>query len=334
MNYNEFKTQDVNGLFNSFLSIDLAYELELIPKHLYLIMPKQCRCGSDFIISSNLKTMRCCDKNCVVKMAHALALMLSDFGCKDIGFSTCYDLCKLSISSGRFKIPSHVEVMNLDPKDDGVANFLGAKWYTLIDFVTRLKSTRMTFSEVISKLHIPGFGSDSLHIFDELDSIIDLINLEKGEGIRGYLNRKGVKSEILIKSLMDNVMAIYTFECSLLVPLIKSGVLSNKVCVTGSVSVDGYSLTRAQFIKYCNSLGELDGVQIFTIIESSALMSCDRIIADTPSNTRKYRTGLSRKQQGEADVLVTAQEYVDYLKNTMNKLKDFKLKDERRIIDE
>ena len=324
MNYNEFKTQDTHGLFNSFISIDLAHDLELIPDELYPVIPKKCKCGSDFIISTNLKTMRCCDKNCVIKMAHALSLMLSDFGCKDIGFSTCYDLCKSSIALGRFKIPSHVEVMNFDPNDVDLTNSIGVKWYTLIDFLTSLKSTRMTFAEMISKLHIPGFGSDSLQVFDEIGSIVDLMELEKGEGIRGYLNRKGIKSEILIKTLIDNLMVIYTFEYSLNTPLIKSGIFSNKVCVTGSVTVDGYSLTRSQFIKYCNAIGVIDGVQIFTVIESSALMTCDRIIADSPSNTRKYRTGLSRRQQGESEVLVTAQEYVDFLNSTMNRIKNIK----------
>ena len=83
------------------------------------------------------------------------------------------------------------------------------------------------------------------------------------------------------------------------------------VAITGRVFVDGQGLSRSEFIWKCESLTDASGSPAFKICETKAASKLDYVIADTRSDSAKYRLG---QQLGN---LITAQDFYDMLKNSV-----------------
>ena len=71
-------------------------------------------------------------------------------------------------------------------------------------------------------------------------------------------------------------------------------------------------MSRNEFVSYLNDLTTLrDGYQLIEFRNCSALQTCNYVIADAPSSSRKYKAGQER------GVLITSTEFVNSIKEYM-----------------
>lgn len=331
MNYEEFKKWDEFGVYSDYISVELAEQTEEIPRPFIGIFSKTCKCGSDMLIKidnsgkSHLKSIMCCNNNCRIKIAHSMSDMFTNFSIKGLGYETCQKITDYCLNQELFTIPSHTEIMNIQ-EDSPLQYILGAKWFDLYQAVTYIRESPMTFPQMLSRICIPFFDKDSERIFSEIKSVEELVNIEKTWTIRRYLDVNGVHDEKALKSLIDHLMDIYTFEESLIYGLKKPGLELKEIAVTGSVKVNGVKFSRPQFIDYCSAIGNCNGVQLFTVKDCKAFKSVSYTVADEASSSPTYTAGVERQKHMDRKFLVTAQEYVEILKEEVKECKKLAMK--------
>ena len=320
MDFEEVKARDRFGAYLEFNSVHSSFDMNIIPNEYKSILPERCECGSEFIISYNLKTIRCCDPHCPIKMGYAMAHMFSNYGCKNLGPETCKTIVKYLRSKDFFKVPSHLEIIGLNNENKGILDsVLGARWADLLQGIERIKRTKMSFGKMLSLASIPEFGSSSEKIFDDIRSVVDFLKINENQNLVEYLYDKGVKSPKKVTSLITNLGALTIFEYNLYFPLLAPGLRTKKVCITKSVSVDGNYMSRPKFLEFLNTkVGNVNGVQLFSFVETGGPETVDHIICDQPTNTRKYLAGKAREAAGEKNVILTAQQYVDLMREEVS----------------
>lgn len=317
MDYKDIVTTRMKYAFEGFLPINELYKMGKIPESYRGIFKDRCECGSENIMKTNLKIMTCCNPSCRLKIAYSMEDMFKAYGCQDIGEETCKKITNYCIDKGLFKEPTHTEILGLT---EDLSFLIGSRYYSLLNAIAVIKSKSLTFGDLISRLQIPGFGKECAVLFEDVNSIQDFYNM-KDTGVINYLSSKGIQSPGKMVTFLYHMVTIYYAELNLQAPLLKKGYFNKEVCITRNVSVDNVSYTRKEFLDLCNSIGLVNGIQLFTVSESGAVKSVDHIIADSPTNTRKYRVGLERQSYGEKDVLITAQEYVNKLREEVQECK-------------
>lgn len=313
MKYEELIQSDLEGAYSDFLSVEKAKTEGIIPKKYENIFPNECECGSDFIISKNLKTIKCADPFCPIKVANRMANMFSNFGSKGLAVGNCMRIVNICKQLNLFQVPTHTEILRVY-NDSNLRSILGeSAWLKLYSVCETIVNSSFTLDELIGKIAIPEFKSNSA-VFKDVYTLDELIGLFKSNKIRLYLSSKGVYSSMKINQLRTHLYTIIFAVISLkkpLITLVNRGFDSEKIiCITGSVSADGQRFrNREMFPAYLNrEVCNVDGMQIFTVRNTKARESCDFIIADSPSNNESYIVG---KRRGN---LMTAQEYTDYLR--------------------
>lgn len=319
MEFSEIKSRDKWGVYNDFRTVEDAILIGTIPKEYENIFPKRCECGSEFIISHNNKTIRCCNPNCWIKVGLALSEMFKNFECTDIGPKTGIKVAKYCIENGLFKFPTHTEIFNIVNNKD-LFFLVGSKWNDIVISCNKITTTKMNFSTLVSKLSIPTFDTSSTKIFKDIASVAQLFELYKSDSIPKFLAEHGVYDLRRSQELVDNLSTILYLERNMKVPLTKPGLIHRKLCITGSVVVDGVSMTRKDFLAHVNELCNINNVQLFTISLSNAFSEVDCVIADYPSNTNKYIKGRN------AGILSTAQDYVDRLRKEVELCRESMIK--------
>lgn len=86
------------------------------------------------------------------------------------------------------------------------------------------------------------------------------------------------------------------------------GLVKVRICITGSITVDGMRITRNKFVELCNKVGCKNGRQLVEVQNTSAKESCQYVVADYESTTAKYLAG---KERG---VLITSKEFIEKIK--------------------
>lgn len=314
MNYREFLDWDKDRLYTEFISVREAKLENLIPSKFSNVIKDTCECGSENIIQTNLKRMKCCDPLCRIKMGMAMSHMFSNFEIKDLGDETCKSFVDYCMSNNLFSIPSHVEILGIS-LDGGFSAYFGNKAIILANAINSIVHRRLTFGSMVSKLAIPMFDSSAEKIFEGVEGVEDFISRVKdGNNFNNFMVNRGVKDLIKIDSLRKSLKAILYFENLLEVNLVKPGKFIKSVSITGSVKADGHRLTRSGFVTYCNLIGNVNGVQLFTVKENKALSTNEFIIADSPSSSEKYTVGRNRELLEKRKIVITAQEYIDLLR--------------------
>lgn len=322
MNYREFVEWDRDRLYTEYMSVKEAKEEGLIPSKFSNVILDNCECGSENIIQTNLKRMKCCDPLCRIKMGMAMSHMFSNFEVKDLGNETCKSFVDYCMANNLFSIPSHVEILGVN-LDSRFSAYFGNKAVVLANAITYIKHRRLTFGSMVSKLAIPMFDSSAEKIFEGVSGVEEFIDLVKfGNNFNTFMVNRGVKDLIKIDSLRKSLGAILYFENLLEVDLVKPGKVLKSISITGSVKADGNRLTRAGFVTYCNLLGNVNGVQLFTVKENKALSTNEYIVADSPSSSEKYTVGRNREMRENRKIIVTAQEYVDLLREEIEECKE------------
>lgn len=386
MTFRELKDRDAFGAFRNYVTVKDAKTIGLIPEDFASYFEDNCSCGSERIISMNLKQMQCVDPKCPIKQALALHNMFSRFGCKGVGEEVCKQAYKgvtqmnarVVASGGEplLKTSSYLEILLLHPNSFPMEFRTTVAGDTFILYRDYIVSKRLTFGELISQLGLPELETSAIKLFEGINSFEQLKDAIQSDGsISAFCERRGfydpMKKFWLSQCLEDIYVASVIFSQSIR----QMGLQNESICITGSIYPNGNRMTKKAFVEYCNmasytkplkdiisevlqecaadnfsadvvtafmqEIGVKDAafledkiskkdlqdviastdvlnnpVQLFEIHMSTAKMSAVHIIADAPSNTDKYRTGLLRGVERDPDgverkVLITSDEYLE-----------------------
>lgn len=272
------------------LTVSEAKAEKVIPESFFSYIPDTCPCcGQPMFISRSRTVLKCKNPSCVRKVAFQADALLKDLGIKGYGPVSLENYCST------FHINSILDFIRKPPPP-----------FNLIEL---MQEKNPTFTQLVAMLHIPNFGTKAFKLFDGYNSYMEFINAlaasEDGmqfmharvngdetlaviiEILHDYMDcLKGITSLVTVRSKSDNVILIQ---------------------ITGHVlnvrSEDGSSLTKDEYINVLNNIGIKGGYEFRM---SSALQSVKFIVADTPSNTRKYRIGQERGVLVTSDKLLAS----------------------------
>lgn len=315
------KKYETYSYLSEYVTVQEAKESGLIPAA-YVdpekpeggIFPNYCLCGSENAISRNLKHGRCCDPRCKIKVGLQLSKIFTDFGIKGVGDSICTLIVYRMWDRMKYKSP--MEIIALPWEDYPLDIQCSVAGQNFRQGCEDIKQTEMTFAEMVSHLGIEGIGSISKKLFSGINSIEDLISeIERQGGVKDFCTLRGVFDKNVITNLYMSLQDILLAQDFFGLTLRKTGHVEIEIAITGRVYINGTHLTKDNFVKLCNRVSTLnDGTQLFEIIQkSSAVQSISYVIADTPSNSAKYRAGQSR------GILKTGQEFLNYLQEEVLK---------------
>lgn len=278
------------------------------------IFPNYCLCGSENAISRNLKHARCCDPRCKIKVGLQLSKIFTDFGIKGVGDSICTTMVFRMWDDMKYKSPIEIIAMPFEKYPVDIQCSVAGQ--TFRNACVEIKDTEMTFAEMVTHLSIEGIGSVSKKLFVGINSIEDLISaVEKQGSLKDFCTIRGVYDRNVITNLYMSLQDILLAQQYFGLTLRNTGKVSIEIAITGRVYIKGCHLTKSDFVRLCNRVAVLeDGTQLFEVTQkSSATQSVSFVIADTPSNSAKYRIGKSR------GILKTGQEFLDYLQEEVRK---------------
>lgn len=308
MNYEEFVASDNYNAFKDFVSVKQAKEEDIIPEDYHEVFKDTCDCGSDMIISKNRKCIKCCDPRCYIKTGKMLSQLFANFGAKFISDGTTIPLVQ---EIRRVKQEStHLAALQLNASWVPIT-LLGAKEDLYWDALDTVFGEKRSFADIVSKLAIPGLDTTARKIFEVYPTVSDLEASAEGDFLKA-LDCCGIydpKVAYYLETYLDDIkLAEKIFKSNILINL---GEVID-IVITGSVAPDGIAMSRNEFISYLNDLTTLrDGYQLIEFRNCSALQTCNYVIADAPSSSRKYKAGQER------GVLITSTEFVNSIKEYM-----------------
>ena len=318
MEFSELKNRDVDNVYAEYVSVKDAKQFGLIPESFKDSIPNYCECGSEFIIKTSLKNIKCCDPGCKFKVAYSMAEMFTRFGVQGLKEGTCLKIVEWGIANRIFKIPSHTEILNLrdDDATRSLVGVLGVKYSELLLAIDIIRGSSMSYGEMVSKLAIPNFDGKIVEILSDVNSTEELLNLNKEnprEGIKRYLVDHGVYSINLIDSFLDSLPIIYECEKNLTGSLRMNGIVTINIAISGALSVQGRRLSRDAFVELANKAGKVHGIQIFSITVGKAFQSASYFVIDSMSSSKTCQAALYRQSQSSEKIIFSGDEFIQLI---------------------
>lgn len=264
MTFKEMRAQyDGYNAFSNYITVNHAKSVGRIPTDYFAYFGDYCECGSERIITTNLRTMQCADPRCPVKQALALSNLFSNFDCKGVGEAVCKRVYleveqtnKKRIEEGAeplLKTKSYLEILTLDSSIYSMSFVNSAAGETFLSYVDWIKTRKLTFPQMISMLGLPELETSAIKLFNGINTFAELKSqiLQAG-GISNFCEQKGfhdaMKKYWLYVSLEDIYLASLIFAQSIR-PV---GLMDEQICITGSIYPNGERMTKKAFIEYCN----------------------------------------------------------------------------------
>lgn len=319
-------------MYSGWMTVEDAKTVGKIPPEFHDLFENDCECGSENIIAPNLKRETCCDPNCRIKIGFRIAEMFSRMGVKGLGYATCAKIYKELLDydknlknqgrEGIFKFGVYTEILLLELKDFPICISSTAAGSDFISACYQIRSTVMTFPQLVSSLGIPTLGSNAEKLFAGINCYTELQNIIEKEGINLFCMNRGVHSMDVMFNLAINLKAIAVADFACQRALRFRGLQEFAVCITGRVVCDGKSMTKKEFITLCNQICTDDKkVQLFEFSNKSGAVTVPFVLYSFPSGTEKYNTGLRRgivrDEFGEHKALMTTTDFITFLKGAM-----------------
>lgn len=336
MNFAEFREKhDHYDAYASWLSVKSAKEKNIIPIAYHKYFPDRCDCGSENMITNNLKRITCCDPKCYHKEACQMSEFMRRSGIERFGVATCEHVLSLfrhydekQVKAGKtslFETKSFLDIFAV-PEENWPFDVTSALCRDFAAAIDTLMHDSITFPGLISRLGVESLGSNALNVFDGISNSKELLQeIDRCGGVRLYCFSRGVYAPEVINNIYESLIDIANAEFLFKSSLRMQGLITVDICVTGSSSLYGESLTKAQLVDALNnaSVGKL-GHQYYEFHLCTALQSASFILYTTPSNSAKFRAGQARgeitDEFGTHPVLMQVDDFYDLLKERMQSL--------------
>lgn len=317
MKFEEFRELDKLGAYSDYKSVEFAKMSGEIPSILHDYINSKCECGSDRM--TNGVSITCCDPRCYIKLGHRLSNLFSKFGAKNLGPSTCIKIMNFGIKNNIFVLPSHLEIFN---KFKEFEYILGSKYYDLTIGLGIIHNTPMPFYKIVQSVNIPGFDSECVNYFKDIENSVQLKDELNKFGVVDFMAQRGVYDLKKCFNLVLGLSDVYVFERLFLGERINKILKDVKICLTGPVSPNGVYMKRDDFIRYVNKLSKVGDIQIFNIVESGPATS-NYVIADSPSPSRKYVKAKERESYNPSQrIIYSSTEFVELIMKEVMKCQE------------
>lgn len=319
--------------YQSWVSIQEARDLKLIPEEYSGIFDTMCECGSENMIATNLRREMCCNPRCPEKEAYKLSEMFTRYGILGLGYANCkkvygalrgYDKAlKEDGKEGLFKYNTYTEVLNVPWESYPISIKGDAATWTFFSACLQIKNQPVTFPKMVEKLGLAMIGSNAEVLLDGINSFQELADgIKASGGVMRYCMSHGVHSPEVMFNFGYGLEDIAVAEFSCRSALRQAGLYKLSVCITGSVSCRGVSMTKEKFVEKCNKLcRDRSGVQLLELKNTSGPVTVPFVLYTKQSGSAKYNTGKSRgvikDEFGEHTVLMTVTEFYDWLERGM-----------------
>ena len=355
MRFKEFREKyDKFGAYTSWSSVHDAKFLGWIPEAWHDVFSDTCECGSENIISSDLKRWTCCDPYCPIKESYKLAEMFSRAGVLGLGFAKCNTIyhelldkdkwLKEQGKEGFFQMHVFTEVLLIpwDKYPTAVQETVAGIDFFNACFAIRTK--RMTFAQMVGILGLKGLGSNSDRLLSGINSFTELRDAINADGgIFNFCAKHGVSSLETVFNFSTALREIAVADLACQDFRRQEGMLRLNVCMTGRVAVDGVKMTKEEFVNRCNDLCIDDnGVQLLELKNSSGPVTVPFVLYTNASSDHKFNVGSSRgiitDEFGTHSVLMTETDFYNWLKGAIlewnTNLKEGKQQDWLQILSE
>ena len=276
-----------------------------IPEYYREVFPHKCACGAEMIMTEPGHTqLQCCNPSCWVKMGHRLAYFTSSLGYKGFGEQSGLSLLRATYDQLPFK--SFLATFLLT--DTQLSSGLSEYYVGLFNEIKAdIYERPFHFVNAISALGIPNIGSNSA-FFDVVKSPVILLDYLLHDKLNDLCDASGIQAPITRFQLAMSKVDIVTLMKDVMPNILATPKGEIFVAITGKVSVNNVQYTRQDFIALCEALQGSNGEQLYKLVETKAEAKIQYVIADTPSNSDKYRLGLRLNK------LITADEFYKELK--------------------
>lgn len=298
MLFKEMKIEyDKYGAFQNFISVSDAKAVGMIPTAFHSYFPDMCECGSERIISVNLRQMQCTDPRCPIKQALALSNLFANFGCKGVGEMICKQAYeevtqtnKKRIENGEdpiLKTNSYLEILNLERKVYSI-EFLGSvAGDTFLRYIDFIKTKKLTFPEMISKLGLPELETSAIKLFANVNSFQEFREAVIAEGgVSSYCENRGFHDPMKKYWLFVSLEDIYIASLLFAEAIRTVGLQDEQICITGSIYPNGSRMTKKDFIEYCNLHAHTNPLKIILeqIVKENEIQSIPKSNLDSLCN--------------------------------------------------
>lgn len=243
--------------------------------------------------------LQCCNPDCWVKMAHRFAYFAKTLGYKGFGATGALQLYRELHTE--FKYPTFLSIFDLPSSRIRIVN--GDAYGDSFDSMKQeLKTHGFQFKDAITALGIPDVGKGSA-LFDVVKDPVVLLDFVLKKRVEELCDIAGINAPKTRFALQMARLDIVTLMYDVMPHIFSTPKREMHVAITGSVSVQGQALTRAEFIWKCESILDANGTQMFKLVETKAESKLDYVIADAPSGSSKYALGKRLNK------LITADEF-------------------------
>lgn len=260
------------------IEVSEAKRTELIPKEFHPYFPDLCSfCKKPMSISTSCTILKCSNPHCLRRVSNQAAELLKDLGYKGYGPETLTNYCYA------MGINSIVEFIKTPPPP--------------IHLIEDINDLCPTFPKLVSLLHFPNLGTKAYKVFNGYDSLEDMYaKLGSSEEVIRHIFSSvgGFESTCQFVDLLadyeedireiTDIITVHSQAANTILLEITGYIMNVK-------GENGQSLTKDQFVMALNAMARPHGIEF---IRSSKFTQISFMVADAPSNSRKYRIGLER----------------------------------------
>lgn len=273
------------------------------------IFPHRCQCGAEVILTKATSShegytqLQCCNPDCWVKMAYRFAYFMKRLGFKGYGSTSAIPLFRELVPS--FQYPTFLCIFQQPLQ--AIRGLNGEAYADNFELARiALFEQSWPFKDAIAALGIPDIGQNCT-IFDVVKSPVCLLDFILKDRLAELCSISGIAAPKTKYYLYMARIDIVTLMVDIMPHISNTPNTELYVAITGSVSIDGKSMTRAEFIWECENILNKDGAPAYKIVETKAESKLEYVIADTPSASSKYQLGK------RLNCLITATEFYHML---------------------
>ena len=263
------------------------------------------------IIKKTLTQVLCCNPRCKFKVANIMAEMFTNYGCRNLGYSSCLDMLQMDDSD----VYSSVAFLVTD-----IDRYIGlgsSKYVDILNAKNILINTTVTAATLVNNMALPGIGNSLAVVLRYYGTVDEMIFDFKQRGIATCLSEFNIQSPMKYFYVREYLSDIYCASQVLKSSIRPVGDITWRVCITGAVHPEGKYMSRNDFINYLNEISiAKDGLKLYEVLLCSGPINATYVVADTASGNDKYVKAMKRaKETGRSDFLVTSTELVQKIKS-------------------
>ena len=274
------------------MKIKEAYDENIIPKEIVDAIGCTCQyCGSDLLISINLKRITCSNNNCTKLLANSLEYFLKSLGVRDFGPAVCYDIVN------EMGLEYSYEIMGLD-FEEMPQRYSDEVKFKLWGQVQDAK--RQPIHKIIRALGLAGIDKSAEKIFGSISTADDLREFLEFLMFGDTANQEiatilgispGDRSLAVLMEIINNseliLGAVEMFDIEPVKQASESKVIN--IAITGGIK--GWK-NKEQFVEHLNKKYD----KVFIKYNTTFNKSIDVLVTDTSDPTSsKYKKAVSNQ---------------------------------------